>query len=140
MPREQVTEAIKGVTYTFMFLSSSEAIKTAAQVAKRIMPSIGKIIPKSGKLSSILEMELSDLNLDDAFSSFAQGLDPDETVALVQKLCSVVMADGKPIAFDEHFKGDVALALQVAKKSFSVNCGDFFADALAALGLKKTKA
>lgn len=137
MPRAEVSEPIGGVNYTFMYLTSTESIRTAALVAKKFLPALGKLIPQKGNLATLLDTDIQDLKLDDVFESVANNIEPDEVTALIQKLCSVVMADGKPIAFEDHFKGDVALALRIAKRSFEVNCGDFFGGAIGAFGLLK---
>ena len=144
MPRDMVKFTIAGDTYSIGYMATSQAIKVATEVASRLLPPLGKVLPKSGSISDILKTDMSNLDMAGAFESLASRLDPDKMVELLQKLCSVVILDGQGLLdtnlFEEHFKGQIGVALKVAKKSFEVNCGDFFASAVSLSGLAKKAA
>jgi hypothetical protein len=136
--RDLVKETIKGEAYQFGYLSSSLAIKTATEVAQRLLPPLGKIIPRSGSIQDLMKRDLSKLDVGAGFESLAQALDSEAVLAMIKTLCSVVIGPEGAIDFEEHFKGRPGLAVLVAKKSFEVNCSDFFASAAGLVGFLKT--
>ncbi len=137
MPRDLQTITIDGESYQMSYLVTSDSLKVAALVGKRLLPSVGKVLSGLGALNDakgLLEKDLSELKLDAALATLAETLDPEEINQLIQKLCSVVMVPGlgilNPQNFEEHFKGRPGHALKVAAASFEVNCKDFFGAAV----------
>ena len=143
MPRELVRAIIGGEEYTFGYLYTTAALEVATEVGLSILPALGKAIPKSGKISDLLEQDLGGLDLGGAFETLSHNMEPKKLSRLVQTLCAVVtspvgLLEGQN--FEDHFKGRTGDALKVAIKSFSVNCGDFFASVVGASGLLKKAA
>ena len=139
--RELIKEAIDGEVYTFGYLMTSEAVKVSIEVSKILLPAMGHVfsgIAVKKEVKDIAEANINMLNLDKCFAALADKLDPIQQLALYQKLVSVVTMDSGMMVFEEHFKGRPGHLLKVAKKSFEVNCGDFFESAIGFVGLKKT--
>ncbi len=143
MPRASTALKLDGHSYTVMFLSSSQAIETATEVGAALLPALGKAFPKGGFKTGDALADL-DLDLGAGFETLAVSMQPAKVLALIKTLCSVVMLDGKGLLvdglFEEHFKGAPGEALKVARKSFEVNCGDFFASAVSLAGLTRQAA
>lgn len=134
MPRSvtPITETIDGEVYVFQFLNTSVALNICAEVAKRVVPILGNLTGmKAG-----LDTELGDIDFGQVASSVALAVEPEVLQRLVSQLCSVAFCQGGSQNFEEHYRGRPGHALKVAKKSFEVNCGDFFASAASLAGIQ----
>ena len=136
MPRDKVSKTFDDVEYTFFYLSTSKALAIASEIGKRAAPLFGAIASSSDKeaLSKLPKKEREAKEAESVrqlFSSLGETLESEVIVRLTKELCSVVackdgMLDQASI-FDVHFQGKPEIAVQVAAKSFEVNCGGFFA-------------
>ena len=154
--RQPITANIDGETYLFGYLITSDAINVAVEVGRRFAPLLGTLVgqlfkdKKDVKIEDILDLDLSSLDLDFALLAVtaASAMDPVGLEALIRKLCSVVSVSGSvngnvlvDSTYQNHFMGRPGVALQVAVKSFEVNCKDFFFSAVkATLNLKPKSA
>lgn len=143
MPRlENEPMMIDGDTYRFGYLQTSQSLKLSAKVSKHILPVAGPVIQQALEAGNIMDLQVEDfiksVNVDQVGQRLAAELDPAELQSLIQELCSVVSVEGVGLLqgqpFEEHFKGRPGVALQVASRSFEVNCKDFFASAVSLVG------
>lgn len=131
-----VTETIDGESYTFQYLNTSDALEIAGEVAQKLIPVLGKLAGTGNA-----DTDLADLKIEQVAGALAASLEPKRMQELIKKLCTVVFKNpGGVINFEEDFRGRPGHALKVARKSFEVNCGDFFESAasLAGISLKGT--
>jgi hypothetical protein len=136
MPREKITQNIDGVDYTFLYLNTSKALAVASEIGKRAAPFFAAIASSADK-DALAKLSKKEKEAKEAegirsvFLSLGEALDPDVVVRLCKELCAVVAcSDGmldQGAIFETHFQGRPSAAIQVAAKSFEVNCGDFFA-------------
>ena len=138
--RNPVVAVIGSESYNFGYLNTSMALEVATEVGLALLPALGKALPKSGKLTDLMDKELGDVDLSGAFDTLSKNLTPKQFTRIVQTLCSVVASSSGLLAdqvYEEHFKGRTGDAIKVAMKSFSVNCGDFFQSVVGAVGLNR---
>ena len=132
--REPVEGTVDGVAYIFMPLAPSIALKLIARIGKTILGPLGALFGKVKSIKALLDMkldaDLSQFDLPKTFEALSNNLNEDEFEKTVRQLVEnqVLDATKTTIQYELYFqeKGPIHL-LKVARKSFEVNFGDFFA-------------
>ncbi len=135
---ESQTKAIAGRQFEVFKLPPLDANDVLIEIVEVVGPALGKLADAStkAKKTSILDLELDEIEVGDAIEFVAKSLTKERLRSLIGTMSKVSHCDGKRLAdvFDIVFRGDLAAMYQWLFFAIEVNFGNFFDFLRSAIG------
>ncbi len=118
---------IDGIKWTVTQFPATEGFKILVKVTKIIGPLIATTVGKTESLSSLMDMDTKNLNLDGAITLLLDSLTESETNIFIKRLMAHTIVNGVSVVdtFDITFQGKYATLFKVLKFIMEVNYKDF---------------
>lgn len=132
------TKAIAGRQFEVFKLPPLDANDVLIEIVEVVGPALGKLADAStkAKKTSILDLELDEIEVGDAIEFIARSLTKERLRSLIGTMSTVTHCDGKRLTevFDIVFRGDLAAMYQWLFFAIEVNFGNFFDFLRSAIG------